>query len=227
MADNKKQQQDQEAYRKLYEEAMKKQQEIVAEASRAQIRAQERQKAIDEMPRRKYAVIAAVDLLGGLSKDGQIPWHYKQDFQWFKERTMNQICIMGRGTYEDINKRLGEKAAQSVLPGRKCFVVSNTLDPAMVTNATVIRGVFDIETHLTTEDDAKTAFIIGGDAIFREGISMASEAYITTINKEFSCDKFFPTDYLMKFFAVNQVFKTEDSPDLRFVIFKRNVGKFI
>jgi dihydrofolate reductase len=108
-----------------------------------------------------------------------------------------------------------------VLPERKCFVVSSTLKQEDITNATVIREIFDIERHLLIADDDKTAFIIGGSQIYAEGIAMADTAYITAINQEYGCDKFFPTQYIDKHFTMSQMFKADEAPDLRFLVFKR------
>lgn len=86
-------------------------------------RGAERQQAIDETPQRKYAIIVAVDDQGGFSKDEKIPWDFPQDLKWFKDRTEGHICVMGRKTYENINSRLDDKMATSVLPNRRCFVL--------------------------------------------------------------------------------------------------------
>ena len=44
-----------------------------------------------------------------------IPWHIKEDFQHFKETTLNHTIIMGLNTYKSIGK---------ALPNRKTIVVN-------------------------------------------------------------------------------------------------------
>jgi dihydrofolate reductase len=212
-----------EQYREAYREAIRQAQE---QARKAQIervqaarRAAERQQMLDEAPRRKYAVIAAVDIHGGFAKDGQIPWHHPQDLKWFKNRTTGQICVMGRTTYEDINNRLDGKNATSALPDRRCFVVSSAVEE--LTNATAVKSIGEVEKHLTDDDLEKTIFFIGGERIFQEGIALADTAYITAINKAYNCDKFFPTKYLMEQFVTDKVYKHNEAPDVRFTIWKR------
>jgi dihydrofolate reductase len=167
--------------------------------------------------RRPISLIAAVDLDGGYAKAGKIPWYYSEDFKWFKFRTANAICVMGRTTYEDINERLGEKAKESVLPGRTCFVVSSTLES--VDNATVVKSLLDIEQHLEL-GDLRELCVIGGGRLFGEAVGIANLAYITVINKEHQCDAFFPVKQLMKNFKVSQTFKGKEV-DLRYTIWHR------
>jgi dihydrofolate reductase len=210
-------------------------------------RAAERQTAIDEMPRRRYAVIVALDNQGGFSKDNQLPWHFPRDLKWFKDRTDGQIVLMGRTTYENINARLGTKAAtvevehtgqgnehtesadsteqlvatnaESVLPRRRCFVLTSTVEE--LPNAHVVKTIAEVEHRLTDEDNDKTIFLIGGERVFWEGIALADTVYVTVVNGDYNCDKFFPTEYLMEHFHPYKVYKREDAPELRFTIWKR------
>ena len=48
--------------------------------------------------------ILAVDEKGGVGKSGSIPWsHNKKDMDWFRKSTEEQIVIMGRATWADLN----------------------------------------------------------------------------------------------------------------------------
>lgn len=215
----------QEEAQKAYEEAMRRAQaEQIAHQlllSKMQRDAAQRQALIDAEPRQQYAIIAAVDLAGGFGKDGKIPWDFPEDFRWFQSQTKGNICVMGRTTYDEINEKLGDVGRDSVLPGRKCFVVSSTLNQADVSNATVIRDIYEVDKHLDDDDITKTVFYIGGLQIFSQALSRADRVLITAINDDYSCDRFFPTDSLNKLFKVNRVFKSEHTNDLRFVEFVR------
>jgi dihydrofolate reductase len=174
-------------------------------------------KDIPAQPQQKYAIIAAIESSrGGFSKAGTIPWYYKEDFEWFKEKTMGHPCVMGRKTYEDINNRLGEKAAESVLPGRQCFVVTSKLTE--LPNATVIPNIRKVEYY--TNDPQSPIFIIGGSRIFNEGIAFADELYLTIINNQVDCDLFFPIKYVAKHFNAADVKDSSDAM-VKFFLFKR------
>lgn len=171
----------------------------------------------------QFAVIAAVDNQRGYSKNGQIPWHFKEDFEWFKKQTMDHACVMGRTTYEDINTRLGEKAKDSVLPGRQCYVVSSTLES--LPNATVVRSISEVALKVPVEYN-KPIFIIGGGRLFTEGVALASTVYLTVINESYECDKFFPVEYVLRHFGTPTKYDTPTCDKLRFLIFSRKPNVF-
>lgn len=213
-------QQEQEFYRRQ-QEHINQQRKLQQELLRAQQQAQLTQQLINESPRQQYAAIVAVDERGGFSKDGKIPWHYPDDFKWFQQRTKGHICVMGRTTYNDINERLGDKAAESVLPGRRCFVVTST--PLPRNNATAVKSISDVDKHLTFADidEGRTVFFIGGEKIYSEGIAKCNTVYITVVNKDVDADRFFPVNYVLKHFNQDKVFKVDTEPDLRFTVWKR------
>lgn len=213
-----------EAQRAYTEAMMRAHAEQMAQQAiitKMQHQAAERQALLDAAPRQKYAIIAAIDVDGGFGKDGKIPWDYPEDFRWFQSQTKDNICVMGKTTYEEINKKMGEKGAESVLPSRKCFVISSTLKQEDVKNATVIESIYDVDKYLADDDIEKTVFYIGGEQVFNQAISRADRVILTTINQRFECDRFFPTAVLDKLFRVNKVFKSEHTNDLRFVDFVR------
>lgn len=167
----------------------------------------------------RQAFIVAIDEKGGFAKDKKIPWHYPADFRWFQHQTKGHICVMGRNTYEEINQIIGEKGKTSVLPDRKCFVVSSTLDS--LPNAKVIRKYEDIYTsgNITDEDHDtnRIIFTIGGGGMYEAALSRSDFGLVTVINKDHECDTFFNTVALEKLYKPNATFTTADSPDLRFI----------
>lgn len=175
----------------------------------------------NELGIQKYAVIAAVDNQRGYSKDGKIPWHFKEDFDWFKKQTTGHACVMGRTTYEDIVERLGDKAMPSVLPNRDCYVVSTTLDS--LPNATVVKSISEVALKLPDDYGDKPVFIIGGHQLFVEGVAMADTIYLTVINESYDCDKFFPVEYVLKHFPQVSKFTSPSCDKLRFMVFSRMV----
>lgn len=209
-----------EELRKRLEQQQREQMEAQRKLMEAQYWAQRSQAEMDNRPRVQYAAIVAVDLEGAFAKDGKIPWNYPEDFKWFQAKTKGHICVMGRTTYDDITNHLGDKANESVLPGRKCFVVTSR--PLEKNNAIAIPNMREIEKHLTEDDIVnKKVWICGGERIYAEGIAMCDELYITVVDKIVDGDRHFPTDYTLKHFESHQVFKNDTAPDLRFTIWKR------
>ena len=62
--------------------------------------------------------ILAVDSQFGLAKDGKIPWKNKTDLQFFKNKTINNIVIMG-------SKTLLSLPNSKPLPNRFNIVITN------------------------------------------------------------------------------------------------------
>mgnify|MGYP005844124919 CR=1 FL=1 len=52
------------------------------------------------------SLIAAVAENGVIGRDGDLPWHLPHDFKWFKKQTENKPVIMGRKTYESLDRPL-------------------------------------------------------------------------------------------------------------------------
>lgn len=145
----------------------------------------------------KYSVIAAVDEAWGLGKGGLIPWHYPEDFAWFKKATQGATCFMGRKTYEEITKIM--KGKKELLPGRKCVVISsNAVEDSRVT---WLRSISDYHT-VATEDN----YFIGGASIYAFGLNVASRVFITGIPGDHNCDVFFPyKDLMTKYHTGNTI----------------------
>lgn len=197
---------------KMFAEQLRMQQEAQLRAAMEQPRFQ-----FDPVPQQKYTIIAAIEKnFGGFSNKGEIPWYYPEDFKFFRKQTMGHCCVMGRHTYQDINRRLGEKALDSVLPGRNCFVVSRTL--TSLPNATVIPNIRSVE-HYTDELD-KPVYIIGGGRIFIEAIAFVDELMLTFVDKDVECDMYFPIKNINKQFNIMSV-TPADNKELAFVHYKR------
>lgn len=125
-------------------------------------------------------LIACVDINNGIAKGNKVPWILKPDLARFCEMTANAVIIMGRNTWEHIGGR--------PLIGRTNIVVSS--NPSTIDNDLVCRSLKDaIDLAIML---LKPIYIIGGEQLFEEGLNVASHVYLTRINHDFECDKFFP-----------------------------------
>ena len=116
-------------------------------------------------------LIIAVDRCGGFSKDGKIPWNFKDDLKYFKEKT------------------------KELLSDRESIVVSKTLLTDENKSVT-IASTFHEAVQKSTKDNI---FIIGGYRLYIQSLPFVSEIYLTLINNNYNCNKFFPISYLKKF----------------------------
>ena len=149
------------------------------------------------------SIIVAVDQDGGFGKGGKIPWHFKEDFDHFKEKTKDSVCIMGRKTYEDMlemvkaRKKDKTKVIKEVLPGRMCFVVTRNKD-YKAEGATVVQSITQAVQSLD-QTDKREVFILGGFRMYVEGLAWANKVYMTIVKDKFDCDVFFPVKSLERF----------------------------
>lgn len=113
-----------------------------------------------------------------------LPWSIKEDMNWFKKHTKDQVVIMGRKTMESFGGKM--------LPDRENYVVSSTLKvgnehPGFYVHPNLPRAIRFI-THsdfmpTTTCQLEKDVFVIGGAGLIKEAIPLVDRIYMTTVNK--------------------------------------------
>lgn len=129
-------------------------------------------------------VIAAIAQNGAIGKDNQIPWHIKEDFLHFKEKTNGFPCIMGDKTYDS----LPDNARP--LPGRENIVC--TLDKDYKADGAVIFNDFNKAIEYVKKKNVEKAFIIGGATIYNLGMQVADTLELTKIYHDYEADAFYP-----------------------------------
>ena len=111
--------------------------------------------------------------------ENRIPWHIPEDFKWFKKKTMGQILIMGRKTYESIGRPL---------PGRETVILSRS--GYEVSGLRTFEGVQDLMECF--KGDQRIPFICGGSDIYRQTLELCSDLYLTQVKGSFEGDACFP-----------------------------------
>jgi dihydrofolate reductase len=135
--------------------------------------------------------IVAVDKNQGIGFEGQMPWpRLAGDMRWFKEKTTDQIVIMGRKTWESIGSKN--------LPNRINIVISrNFIEGAD-------RCFSDTDRALgfcTLFYPYKEVFIIGGSAVYQHYLDIVDRFYVTEIDADYVCDTFFDLTYVKETFT--------------------------
>ncbi len=132
----------------------------------------------------EIVVIVAIAKNNAIGKDNKIPWHIKEDFEHFKEKTMGFPCIMGDKTYESLPE------TAKPLPGRENIVL--TLDKSFNPKGTTVFNDFEESINYVKEKKYEKAFIIGGATIYRLGMEIADTLELTIIEKDYEADTFYP-----------------------------------
>ena len=137
--------------------------------------------------------ILACDSLGGIGKDGGLPWkRLEGDLPRFKELTENQIVIMGRNTWESLPEKYRP------LPNRTNIVVSRQ-------QLTLPKGVGHIN-DIDMIEASPVVWCIGGAELFNSLLPKINEIHLSKTWDTYDCDTFIDIDQIEKEFELqNQI----------------------
>lgn len=157
------------------------------------------------------SMIVAFDENRLIGADNKLPWHFKEDLQYFKEVTTGHDLLMGRLTFESILSYKGQP-----LPNRHHYVATRTAsyDFAAVTT------VPDITTFIKGYPKDKELFIIGGATIYEQLLPLADRLYITHVKHTYEGDTWFPEINLSEWIG-SEKYATND---LCFMMYERKSG---
>ncbi len=127
----------------------------------------------------RLSLIVAMAKNRVIGANGTIPWRLPNELQLFKRVTMGHHIIMGRKTWESINR---------LLPGRTTVIVTRKND-YQVPGATVVHTLADALNACQYDDEI---FVIGGGELYREALPIADRIYLTTVDAEIAGDTFMP-----------------------------------
>jgi dihydrofolate reductase len=130
-------------------------------------------------PLPQIALIAAVARNGVIGVDNRLPWRLPEDLKRFRALTIGHSVIMGRRTWQSIGKPL---------PDRQNIVVTRTHG----SQAPGIEFAHSLDEALELVRLPAPAFVIGGEALYREALPRADLLYLTEIQQDFEGDARFP-----------------------------------
>lgn len=147
------------------------------------------------MIKSKLAMIVAVTESGGIGFEGKLPWKLKGDLKNFRNLTVGQVVIMGRGTFESLGKPLDDRIniVVSTTGGVEQKHFANE-------NNTTVHWVYDINTALRLAMAYNTEWVwfIGGTRIFESVQEHVERIALTAVHGNYACDTF------IKDFAINR-----------------------
>lgn len=122
-------------------------------------------------------IIVAINNHNGIGCNGSIPWHNKNDMQFFKLMTYGNNVYMGGKTYDSLDGQL---------KGRRNYVLSRTKRNDVITYT-------DYYKFMTAIKNDPSGFIIGGESIYDMALRhhVVNNIYLSRINDNSPCDKFF------------------------------------
>ncbi|MCG2578485.1 dihydrofolate reductase [Dechloromonas sp. XY25] len=130
----------------------------------------------------EIVIIAAVARNRVIGKDNTLIWNIPADMAHFKALTTGQTVIMGRKTWESLPPRFRP------LPGRRNIVISRQAD--YTAPGAELAGSLSAALDLVA--GSQTAFVIGGEQIYRQAMAVADRLEITEVDLEPEGDAWFP-----------------------------------
>ena len=127
------------------------------------------------------SLVVAASENNAIGKNNQLIWHLPNDLKFFKNITWGFPVIMGRKSFESVNKPL---------PGRTNIVITTNPDWKVET-VIVVKNLKDA-IQKAAETNSKQIFIIGGGEIYKQSMDIADSIYITRVHADLEGDTFFP-----------------------------------
>lgn len=159
----------------------------------------------------KISIIVAADENGCIGKDGKLPWHFKEDMQWFKKLTDGKAVIFGRKTIESLPKKLENRFV--------CRISSSRVVPSdsfFDQNCTNLDNAIDVCRYKGFDH----CFIGGGAQIYRQALDVAHDIILTKVPGKYDGDVYFPDWPLNNWVLFDEV-TVPNEHGLRFCYFKR------
>jgi dihydrofolate reductase len=126
-----------------------------------------------------YAIVA-VDSKRGVATEKGIPWKIPADQAYFREKTRGCPIVMGYGMYKEM---------KLPLPDRRNIVIVHP-------GTTVTEGfeaIEDIDSLLDAyQHTDEVLWVVGGARVYQKLLPRIQKLYITQIQADFNCTKFFP-----------------------------------
>merc|ERR1719453_2394495 len=153
--------------------------------------------------------------------DGNLPWKLPADLKYFKDVTTRgglNAVVMGTKTWDSIPDKFRP------LSGRTNVVLSSTRTSSDFPEGVLVAKSLADAVALMEARAEKEIFVIGGEAAFREAMTLPQLCgiYLTRVGKDFECDRFH--DPMPEGFHPTRVSKTHshDGVPFDFVVYERD-----
>ena len=127
------------------------------------------------------AMVVAASTNNAIGKNNQLIWNLPNDTKFFKNITWGFPVIMGRKSFEALNKPLA---------GRTNIVI--TRQPEWDATGAIKASSLAEAIEKGRATNARQLFIIGGGEIYKQSMDIADTIYITRVHAVLEGDAFFP-----------------------------------
>lgn len=151
-------------------------------------------------------LIYAESLNGYIGKDNKLPWHCKEDLIFFKNKTKDQIVLMGHNTYLSMKKYYVNKK----MPFNKIYVAT-TKKEIFYDDVVIINDIKSFLQNVNFD-----LFIIGGKKIYDISMDYANMIYKNIIKVNVDGDTKSPvitSDF--------EIIDKKETNDVIYLVYKR------
>ncbi len=162
------------------------------------------------------SLIVAASENNAIGKQNQLLWNLPIDLKFFKDTTWGMVVIMGRKTYESVDKPL---------PGRVNIVI--TKQTGWSRPGTQVAADLHDAIEQAKATNCKEIFIIGGGEIYKQSMDIADKIYMTRVHTILQGDTYFPEIDPAKWTMTGHVDFLKDEKhayDFSFQTWERNNG---
>lgn len=115
------------------------------------------------------SMIWAMDEDNLIGSNNAMPWHVKEDLLYYKEKTKNEVVVMGFKTYESLKGYYTKRP----FPYKKTYVLTHrTIEDEKVETISSIEEIMNKE---------KDFFVVGGKNVYFQFMPYADRLYISYI----------------------------------------------
>jgi dihydrofolate reductase len=147
-----------------------------------------------------------------IGNDGELPWDIPEDMKYFMNTTKDHVIIMGRKTFETLDKPL---------PKRLTIIVTRQLGykaEGCVVVTSLKKAIEEAKKQIPPYPEE--VFICGGGEIYKESLPLVNKLYLTRIQEEFDGDTFYPEVDFSQFKKISHVDREEPLP-FSFEVYER------
>jgi dihydrofolate reductase len=127
-------------------------------------------------------LIVAVDKNWAIGRNNDLLVRIPADQKYFREKTIGKVVVMGRKTLESFPKG-------APLKDRTNIVL--TQNENYQADATVVHDIPAL-LEVLKDYDTNDVYVIGGESIYRQLLSLCDTAYITKVDFAYDADTYFP-----------------------------------
>jgi dihydrofolate reductase len=132
---------------------------------------------------KEIIIIAAMAKNRVIGRNNTMPWSIKEDMAHFRKLTKGWPCIMGRKTWDSLPIK--------PLPGRLNIIITSTpLNTDDLHSDVKIFSSLPVAIEYCAGYDK--IFICGGEAIYKQALTLANKIELTLIHEDYQGDTFFP-----------------------------------